>query len=57
MKKNKALPKEIYISWEDDGEDGFLSTRETTDNVEHGTKVSIYKLVAVKTQRVTEELV
>ena len=57
MKKNKTLPKEIYVNWEDDGEGGFLSARETTDGIEHETKVGIYKLVAVKTQCVTEELI
>jgi hypothetical protein len=57
MNKPKKLPKEIFVCWEDDGENGFLDATATTVGIENGEKVGIYQLVAVKTQKVTEELV
>ena len=57
MKKPKKLPKEIFVYWGDDGEEGFLNAAETSAGIDDGEQVGIYQLVRVAKQRVTEELV
>jgi hypothetical protein len=56
-KKQKALPKEILVLWEGEDDESYLSASETNAGIEDGTKVGVYQLVAVKTQKVSEELV
>ena len=51
------LPKEVFVHWGGDAPDQYLDARETTDGIDDGIKVGIYRLVEVKTQRITEELV
>ncbi len=53
----KKLPKEIYVHIEGDKAGEWLEASESTTGIADNTKVGVYRLVEVKTQRVTEELV
>ena len=55
--KKKNLPKQIYVKWEGEKPEMFLSAQETSRGFDDGERVGVYQLVEVKTQRVTEELV
>lgn len=59
--KDAKLPKQIFVYWQQGNptveNDRYLSAQETTRGIEDGDKVGIYRLVEVKTKKVTEELV
>jgi len=52
------FPQQIFVQWEE-GSPGeqFLNAAETFAGIEHGTRVAIYQLVAIKKKKVIEELV
>lgn len=56
-KLRTTLPKQIYVRWEGKAGDQFLNSTETIAGIEDGEKVGIYKLVEMKTMKVTEDLV
>lgn len=57
MKKPTKLPKQIFVFWRGDPPERYLSAQETPLGIEDGTQVGVYRLDAVKEQKVTEELV
>jgi hypothetical protein len=58
MAKNKHFPKHLHVTIETDGnsDDTWLNAAKTTDQIEDGQHVAIYKLVEIRTMRVTREL-
>ena len=56
MKKQKKLPKQVYVYWDGDGE-GYLNVQLTPRGIDDGTQVGIYQLTDTKEQKITEELV
>ena len=57
MKKPKKLPKQVYVYWEGEPPEQYLSAQETPRGIDDGVQVGVYQLVAVKHQKITEELV
>jgi hypothetical protein len=51
--KIKKLPQVLFVSI---GESDFF-VQENTEEFEHGEQVGVYKLVEVRTQRITRELI
>lgn len=56
MKNKTKLPSKIYVFWEGDAPEQYLSAQETNRGIEDGTKVGIYELADLRTQNVTEKL-
>ena len=54
--RKHRLPKTCYVKLDGDGEDQFLAASDEVDG-EHGDRVGVYKLVAVKKIKNTIELV
>lgn len=57
MAKGQKFKDVVYVTIEDAGPDEWLSAHFEQPNKEHGGKVGVYQLVAVKTSKVTRELV
>ena len=57
MKKPKKLPKQVYIYWEGEPPEQYLGVLETPRGIDDGVQVGVYQLIAVKHQKITEELV
>ena len=56
-KKQKPLPDQIYVTREMEPNDpDYLTASETTDDIESGETVGIYRLEATRTKRVTHDL-
>lgn len=57
MKLKVKLPKEIFVKWDGAIGEQYLDARETAKGFEDGDQIGIYKLIALKRQKITEELV
>ena len=57
MISSKKLPKQVYVYWEGEPPEQYLSAQETPRGIDDGVQVGVYQLIAVKHQKITEELV
>ena len=57
MEKPKKLPEQVYIYWEGEPPEQYLGVLETPRGIDDGVQVGVYQLIAVKHQKITEELV
>lgn len=57
---NEKFPATLFVTSQDHGtEDQYFDTKESADDsmAEHGDEIAIYKLVEIKTKKVTHELI